>query len=98
MNGPQMSPGYWNDPVRTEAGFLVPPGGDRNVLPDGRQGAASHREWAVNSSGEDQVQVKILGHRVELGEIEATIREELRIGWRLSLSAGRLHSERLWRR
>src|SRR5205823_14365849 len=26
MNGPQMSPGYWKDPDKTAAAFVIPPG------------------------------------------------------------------------
>jgi non-ribosomal peptide synthetase component F len=75
MNGPQMSLGYWKDPERTASAFVVPPGqqvvfyrtGDRVRRPVGN-GALTHL-------GRIDYQVKILGHRVELAEVEAVVRE-----------------------
>ena len=87
MSGPQMSLGYWNNPEKTAAAFVVPPGksavyyrtGDRVRKPLG-SGPLLHL-------GRVDFQVKILGHRVELGEIEALVRENcgldgvVAIGW-----------------
>lgn len=75
MNGPQMSLGYWKDPEKTAASFFHPPGrsdlyyrtGDRVRRPVGN-GPFTHL-------GRTDFQVKVLGHRVELGEIEAVVRE-----------------------
>jgi amino acid adenylation domain-containing protein len=74
MTGPQMSKGYWQDPDRTAAAFLIPPGcrdvyyrtGDRVRRPIG--------DAPLTHLGRMDGQVKILGHRVELGEIEALVR------------------------
>jgi amino acid adenylation domain-containing protein len=74
MTGPQMSLGYWKDPQKTAAAFVVPAGktdtyyrtGDRVRRPVG--GAP------MTHLGRLDFQVKILGHRVELGEIEAIVR------------------------
>jgi amino acid adenylation domain-containing protein len=87
MNGPQMSLGYWKDSEKTAAAFVIPPGkkdiyyrtGDRVRRPLGN-GPLTHL-------GRIDFQVKILGHRVELGEIEAAVRKAcgldgvLAIGW-----------------
>jgi amino acid adenylation domain-containing protein len=87
MNGPQMSLGYWRDSERTSSAFVAPPGrkdlfyrtGDRVRRPAG-DGPLTHL-------GRIDFQVKILGHRVELGEVEAVIRQVSRmegvvaIGW-----------------
>lgn len=75
MNGPQMSLGYWNDPKKTSEAFLIPPGqteiyyrtGDRVRRP-GAGGPLIHL-------GRIDSQIKVLGHRVELGEIEAAVRK-----------------------
>src|SRR6202046_533127 len=75
MNGPQVSLGYWKDREKTAAAFVVPPGkqdiyyrtGDRVRRPLGN-GPLTHL-------GRIDFQVKILGHRVELGEIEAVVRK-----------------------
>jgi amino acid adenylation domain-containing protein len=75
MNGPQMSLGYWRDSERTSSAFVVPPErkdifyrtGDRVRRPTG-DGPLTHL-------GRMDSQVKILGHRVELGEVEAVVRQ-----------------------
>lgn len=74
MNGSQMSLGYWKDSKKTADAFIVPPGktevfyrtGDRVRRPLGN-GPLTHL-------GRIDFQVKVLGHRVELGEIEAVVR------------------------
>jgi len=87
MNGPQMSLGYWKDSGKTSAAFVVPPGrkdifyrtGDRVRRPAG-DGPLTHL-------GRMDSQVKIQGHRVELGEVEAVVRQAtgrdgvVAIGW-----------------
>ncbi|MRS01657.1 amino acid adenylation domain-containing protein [bacterium] len=87
MTGPQMSLGYWQDPERTAAAFVVPPGkkeiyyrtGDRVRRPVGNK--------PLIYLGRMDMQIKVLGHRVELGEIEAVLREEaetdsaVALGW-----------------
>jgi acyl-coenzyme A synthetase/AMP-(fatty) acid ligase len=87
MNGPQMSIGYWKDPEKTAAAFVVPPGktdvyyrtGDRVRRPIG--------DRPLTHLGRTDFQVKVLGHRVELGEIEATVRRisgldgVIAVGW-----------------
>ncbi|OKO70994.1 hypothetical protein AC628_29485 [Bradyrhizobium sp. NAS96.2] len=92
MRGPQMSLGYWQDPGKTAAAFVVPPGrsdvfyrtGDRVRRPAG-DGPLTHL-------GRMDSQVKILGHRVELGEVEAVVREAsgidgiVAIGWPITSS------------
>lgn len=87
MTGPQLALGYLNDPARTAAAFVKPPGrgeiyyrtGDRVRRPvDGRP---------ITYLGRIDNQVKIQGRRVELGEIEAVVREEfgvdgvVAVGW-----------------
>ncbi len=86
MTGPQTTPGYWRDPERTAKAFVVPPGetrtfyrtGDRVVWPEGKP---------LLYLGRVDNQIKIQGYRVELGEIEAVLREvsgaevAIAIGW-----------------
>ena len=92
MNGPQMSLGYWKDPERTAAAFVVPPGksdvyyrtGDRVRRPMGNH--------PLVHLGRCDFQVKVLGHRVELGEIEAIVRRisgldgVIAVGWPVTQS------------
>ena len=74
LAGAQVTPGYWQDAERTAKAFVVPPGetevfyrtGDRVRWPEG---------GPLLYLGRVDNQVKIQGYRVELGEIEAVLRE-----------------------
>jgi acyl-CoA synthetase (AMP-forming)/AMP-acid ligase II len=76
MAGPQVTPGYWRDPDATARSFMTLAGrrgtfyrtGDRVRRPSGNE--------PMRFVGRLDHQVKVLGHRVELGEIEARLREE----------------------
>jgi amino acid adenylation domain-containing protein len=92
MNGPQMSLGYWEDAEKTAAVFVRPPGktgvyyrtGDRVRRPVGDQ--------PLTHLGRIDFQVKVQGHRVELGEIEAVVRKisgfdgVVAVGWPVTSS------------
>ena len=72
VGGPQTAPGYWRDEVRTAERFKVLEGmpgyctGDRvQQRPDG----------TYLYLGRWDHQIKVLGHRVELGEVEAALRQ-----------------------
>jgi acyl-coenzyme A synthetase/AMP-(fatty) acid ligase len=94
MAGPQCAPGYWRDPGKTAEAFVIPPGeseifyrtGDRVIRPKPGQ--------PMRFLGRLDSQVKILGYRVELGEIEAALREEASVdaavvlGWPLAATGG----------
>jgi amino acid adenylation domain-containing protein len=88
MTGPQVTPGYWNDPERTAAAFMVPPGRDEVHYRTGdRVRRPTSAEAPISYLGRVDHQIKIHGHRVELGEIEAVLREEsgvdaaIAVGW-----------------
>ena len=74
MAGPQLSQGYWCDEEKTRRAF---------VSVAGRSGIYYRTGDRVRRSGPDKPlvylgrldnQVKVLGHRVELGEVEAVVR------------------------
>ena len=75
MTGPQLAPGYWNDPARTASAFVRIPGfagrwyrtGDLVRRPEGSS--------PLRYFGRLDHQVKVRGFRVELGEVEAALRE-----------------------
>jgi amino acid adenylation domain-containing protein len=75
MKGPQMSLGYWQDTEKTRSTFVIPPGhtdiyyrtGDRVRRPVGQQ--------PLRHLGRMDWQVKIRGHRVEMGEVEEIVRQ-----------------------
>lgn len=74
LGGPQVVLGYWHDEEVTARSFVSVDGrpyyrtGDRVRQPD--------VDGPLLYLGRLDNQVKVLGHRVELGEVEAAIREE----------------------
>jgi amino acid adenylation domain-containing protein len=87
MNGSQTSLGYWKDPEKTAAAFVVPPGKEGVYYRTGDRVRRPLGNGPLTHLGRIDFQVKILGHRVELGEIEAAVRKAcgldgvLAIGW-----------------
>jgi acyl-CoA synthetase (AMP-forming)/AMP-acid ligase II len=85
LGGPQVVQGYWHDEEVTARAFVSVDGrryyrtGDRVRRPDGDE--------PLRYLGRLDNQIKVLGHRVELGEVEAAIREEtgidavVAVGW-----------------
>jgi acyl-coenzyme A synthetase/AMP-(fatty) acid ligase len=78
ISGPQLAVGYWQNPEQTARSF-------RTVELDGKPTRAYFTgDWAKRSSGHVfckgrlDFQVKIHGHRLELDEVAAAIRE---CGW-----------------
>jgi amino acid adenylation domain-containing protein len=75
MNGPQTSLGYWKDPVKTAAAFLVPPGKSEIYYRTGDRVRRPLGNAPLTHLGRIDSQVKIFGHRVELGEVESKVRD-----------------------
>ena len=92
MSGPQLTLGYWNDPQKTAAAFVTPPGQDRVFYRTGDRVRRAQADRPMVYLGRVDNQIKIQGYRVELGEIEAVLREEaqvdvaIAIGWPLTTS------------
>jgi amino acid adenylation domain-containing protein len=90
--GPQVTPGYWHDSERTAAAFVVPPGHDAVHYRTGDRVRRPANGGPLAYLGRVDHQIKVLGHRVELGEIEAALREEsgvdaaIAVGWPLTAS------------
>jgi amino acid adenylation domain-containing protein len=76
MTGPQISAGYWKEPEKSSAAFLVPPKKQELYYRTGDRVRKPANGGPMTYLGRIDNQVKILGHRVELAEIEAVIREE----------------------
>ncbi|MCG8591476.1 MAG: amino acid adenylation domain-containing protein [Proteobacteria bacterium] len=88
MAGPQLSLGYWEDPERTDAAFVVPPGQTETYYRTGDRVRRPRDESApLLYLGRVDNQIKIQGYRVELGEIEAVLRRvggvdvAVAVGW-----------------
>ncbi len=92
MTGPQLSLGYYRDAERTAAAFLVPPGRDEIFYRTGDRVRRPLPGKPLVYLGRVDNQIKIQGYRVELGEVEAVLREEaatevaIAIGWPQSAS------------
>lgn len=72
IGGPGLADGYWRDPERTSAAFVVRPQTGERIYRSGDLG-----RWLPDGTlqilGRDDGQVKIGGFRIELGEVEATL-------------------------
>jgi amino acid adenylation domain-containing protein len=92
MNGPQMSLGYWKDPQKTAAAFVTPPGHDEIFYRTGDRVRKPDNGMPLTHLGRIDFQVKVMGHRVELGEVEARVRAccdfdgVIAVGWPLTAS------------
>jgi amino acid adenylation domain-containing protein len=87
MKGPQLSLGYWQDEAKTRQAFVYVAGKDGTYYRTGDRVRRLASDKPLVYLGRIDKQIKVLGHRVELGEVEAAIRElsELEavvaIGW-----------------
>jgi len=87
MNGPQMSLGYWQDAEKTAAAFVIPPEKTETFYRTGDRVRRPVGDAPLTHLGRIDFQVKILGHRVELGEVEALVRKAtgldgvVAVGW-----------------
>jgi acyl-coenzyme A synthetase/AMP-(fatty) acid ligase len=87
MSGPQVTPGYWQDQEKTAKTFVCPPGKDQLFYRTGDRVRQTTGGGPIVYLGRMDHQIKIHGHRVELGEIEAVLRREsgvdtaIALGW-----------------
>jgi amino acid adenylation domain-containing protein len=86
--GPQVTLGYWGDPERTAASFVVPPGrGEVFYRTGDRVRRPRHPDGPLTYLGRADHQIKVRGVRIELGEVEAAVRDAtgadavVAIGW-----------------
>jgi amino acid adenylation domain-containing protein/non-ribosomal peptide synthase protein (TIGR01720 family) len=74
VSGPGVGRGYLNDPARTAAAFGVDPFRAGNVRLYRTGDLAAYREdGTLHFIGRRDYQVKIRGHRIELGDVEAAL-------------------------
>ncbi len=76
LGGAQIAPGYWRDAARTSAAFVSVPW-PKAAGPWYRTGdlATVNPQGNLIYRGRLDDQIKIMGHRVELQEVEAVVRE-----------------------
>jgi amino acid adenylation domain-containing protein len=75
MTGPQLSLGYWQDETKTRQAFVHVPARNGVYYRTGDRVRRSAVGKPLVYLGRLDNQIKVLGHRVELGEIEAAIRQ-----------------------
>jgi amino acid adenylation domain-containing protein len=74
MTGPQVSQGYWSDQEKTRSAFVSLTGRNGLYYRTGDRVRRSAPDKPLIYLGRLDNQVKVLGHRVELGEVEAVVR------------------------
>jgi nonribosomal peptide synthetase protein BlmIV len=72
IEGDALARGYWRDPARTAAAFRAGPGTGRRIYRTGDR-ARYLPDGTLEFLGREDLQVKISGFRVEIGEAEAAL-------------------------
>jgi amino acid adenylation domain-containing protein len=86
MTGAQRTPGYWRDAQRTEQAYRVPAGHSEVYYRTGDLVRRPTRPDApLQFLGRIDSQIKVRGWRVELGEIEAVLREAAQLDQAVAL-------------
>ncbi len=76
MSGPQVTPGYWRDAEATGRAYVSLPGRQGIFYRTGDRVRRPLDAAPMTYVGRSDHQVKVLGFRVELGEVEARLREQ----------------------
>jgi len=96
MTGPQLSKGYWCDEEKTKRAFVSVKGREGVYYRTGDRVRRSAPNRPLVYLGRLDNQIKVLGHRVELGEVEAVVRDlsgvdgVVALGWPNGRSADRI--------
>lgn len=92
MTGPQLTLGYYRDAEKTAKAFVTPPGRAETYYRTGDRVRRPAPGKPLVYLGRVDNQIKIQGYRVELGEVEAVMRQEagvdvaIAIGWPVTAS------------
>lgn len=92
MTGPQLSLGYWHDEEKTRGAFVTVPGRNGIYYKTGDRVRRRAAGKPLVYLGRLDSQIKVLGHRVELGEVESAVRQAsgldgvVALGWPLTES------------
>jgi amino acid adenylation domain-containing protein len=71
--GSGLSPGYWRDPAKTAAAFLLDPRNPEKRIYRTGDLAWQDENGLVYFVGRSDTQIKVRGYRIELGEIETAL-------------------------
>ena len=72
IEGAGLSPGYWRDPEKTDAAFIVDPARGLRLYRTGDLGRVE-ADGVLHYVGRVDSQIKSRGYRIELGEIETAL-------------------------
>jgi amino acid adenylation domain-containing protein len=92
MAGPQRTSGYWRNAEATARAHVLPPGKASLFYRTGDRVFRPLDHGPITYVGRVDHQIKVSGHRVELGEVEATLRGEpgveaaVAVGWPTSVT------------
>ena len=92
MTGPQRTPGYWADAAATTRAHVRLRDDDRVYYRTGDRVRRLSGDGPLTYVGRTDHQIKVFGHRVELGEVEAALRREpgvhaaVAVGWPMTRS------------
>ena len=75
LSGSQVTQGYWNNPEQTKKQFVTLPGAGDDIWYRTGDLVMEDQDGCLQYLGRIDHQVKIRGHRVELPEVEFTLRE-----------------------
>jgi acyl-coenzyme A synthetase/AMP-(fatty) acid ligase len=74
IGGIGLAKGYWRNPEKTNASFIIHPQTQERLYKTGDLGRYLP-DGTIEFIGREDFQVKVNGHRIELGEIEATLQQ-----------------------
>jgi Acyl-CoA synthetases (AMP-forming)/AMP-acid ligases II len=92
MTGPQLSLGYWQEEETTRKAFVRLPGRPGVYYRTGDRVRRQTPGKPLIYLGRVDSQIKVLGHRVELGEVESAVRKAsgldgvVALGWPMTAS------------
>jgi acyl-CoA synthetase (AMP-forming)/AMP-acid ligase II len=92
VGGPQVTLGYWENQEKTAAAFLVPPGEHEPFYRTGDRVRRPLPGKPMTYLGRLDHQIKVRGVRIELGEVEAAVRDAtgidavVAVGWPVTLT------------
>jgi amino acid adenylation domain-containing protein len=73
IGGAGLSPGYWEDPAKTEAAFVPDPRNPGRIIYRTGDLASVDEHGIHHFHGRSDTQIKSRGYRIELGDIEAAL-------------------------
>ena len=79
IGGVGLARGYWGDPERTQASFVRHPCSGERLYRTGDR-ARYRPEGVLEFLGRADLQVKVQGYRIEIGEIEAALGQHAGVG------------------